>query len=63
MLKNKKPKNLTETVRADRTFLPKFFPIVYPSPLNFRWRKQNSWFEENVIPTLQDSIREILANK
>lgn len=63
MLKNKKPKNLTETVRAYRTFLPKFFPIVHPSPLNFRWRKQNSWFEENVIPTLQDRIREILANK
>lgn len=60
---NKNKKNLTETVRAYQEFLPKFFPIVHPSPLNFRWRKQNPWFENEIIPVLQNQIHEILANK
>ncbi|MBB1554067.1 uracil-DNA glycosylase family protein [Candidatus Gracilibacteria bacterium] len=62
-LGNKNKKNLTETVRAYQEFLPKFFPIVHPSPLNFRWRKQNPWFENEIIPVLQNQIHEILANK
>lgn len=59
----KNHKNLTETVRAYQEFLPKFFPIVHPSPLNFRWRKQNPWFANEIIPALQNHIRQILANK
>ena len=59
----KNQKNLTETVRAYEEFLPKFFPIVHPSPLNFRWRKQNPWFENEIIPALQNHIRQILAGQ
>jgi len=53
-------KNLTETVAAYKEYLPKYFPIVHPSPLNFRWQAKNPWFEEEVVPELQKRVREIL---
>jgi len=53
-------KNLTETVAAYKEYLPKYFPIVHPSPLNFRWQARNPWFEEEVVPELQKRVREIL---
>ena len=60
-LKGKK-KNLTETVASYREYLPKYFPIVHPSPLNFRWQAKNPWFEEQVVPDLQKRVHDILAN-
>lgn len=53
-------KNLTETVRAYKEYLPRYFPIVHPSPLNFRWLGKNPWFEEEVVPELQKLVAEIL---
>ena len=53
-------KNLTETVRAFQDYLPKYFPIVHPSPLNFRWQAKNPWFEKEVVPVLQEQARKIL---
>ncbi|NLN82902.1 MAG: uracil-DNA glycosylase family protein [Firmicutes bacterium] len=59
---NKRAKlNLTETVRAYKEYLPEFFPLVHPSPLNLGWLKKNPWFELEVVPTLQEFIRDILA--
>ena len=46
----KAQKNLTETVRAWESYLPKFLPLVHPSPLNFRWQAKNPWFEQEVVP-------------
>ncbi len=57
--KNSK-KNLTETVRAYTEYLPKCFPIVHPSPLNFRWLNKNPWFEEDVVPVLKEEVKNIL---
>lgn len=34
-------KNLTETVRNFLKYLPEFFPLVHPSPLNIVWLKRN----------------------
>lgn len=48
--------NLTETVRSYKEYLPKYFPIVHPSPLNFRWQKANPWFEGEVVPVLRDMV-------
>ena len=59
-LRDNKKKNLTETVAAYKEYLPKYFPIVHPSPLNFRWQARNPWFEEEVVPELQKRVREIL---
>lgn len=60
--KNKK-RNLTETVRNYEEYLPEYFPIVHPSPLNIGWRRKNPWFEEVVVPELQRRVRKILSEK
>ncbi len=48
--------NLTETVRAFREYLPRFIPLVHPSPRNNIWQKRNPWFESEVIPFLRQEI-------
>lgn len=53
-------KNLTETVKAFHQYLPRYFPIVHPSPLNFRWFANNPWFEEALVPNLQEQVRKTL---
>lgn len=53
-------KNLTETVRAYDDYLPDYFPLVHPSPLNFRWHGRNPWFQESVIPELQARVAAII---
>ena len=55
--------NLTETVRSYKEYLPKYFPIVHPSPLNFRWQKANPWFEGEIVPVLRDMVEKILADR
>ena len=55
--------NLTETVRRYKEYLPKYFPIVHPSPLNFRWQKANPWFEGEVVPVLRDKVHKMLADR
>lgn len=59
-LADRNKKNLTETVKNYTEYLPKYFPIVHPSPLNFRWIKANPWFEEEVVIYLKQYINEIL---
>ena len=61
-LKGRKKKNLTETVRCFDEYLPKYFPIVHPSPLNFRWQAKNPWFLKDVVPILKKNVCEILEN-
>ncbi|MDX6276256.1 MAG: hypothetical protein QOJ72_384 [Nocardioidaceae bacterium] len=52
--------SLTETVRGHADYLPAYFPIVHPSPLNFRWQAKNPWFETDVIPELRRRVRAAL---
>ncbi|UTX51728.1 uracil-DNA glycosylase family protein [Candidatus Saccharibacteria bacterium TM7i] len=52
--------NLTETVRAFDEYLPRYFPLVHPSPLNFRWRAKNAWFDSEVVPKLHERVWAIL---
>ena len=55
-----KPKNnLTETVRSFRDYLPDSFPLVHPSPLNFRWQTKNPWFATDVLPELRQLVSRI----
>ena len=60
-LGNDKKQNLTETVFNYKQYLPRYFPIVHPSPLNFRWHNKNSWFIEEVVLELQKRVKEILG--
>lgn len=55
--------NLTETVRSYKEYLPKYFPIVHPSPLNFRWQKANPWFEGEIVSVLRDMVGKILSDR
>lgn len=53
-------RNLTETVYNYKAYLPRFLPLVHPSPLNFRWRSKNPWFEKEVVPALYERVQRIL---
>ncbi|HHU90841.1 MAG TPA: uracil-DNA glycosylase family protein [Clostridiaceae bacterium] len=59
-LNKRREKNLTETVRNFKTYLPDFLPLVHPSPLNIGWFKRNPWFENEVLPVLREIVRESL---
>lgn len=59
--KTAKP-NLTQTVQAYEEYLPKFFPLVHPSPLNFRWQNKNPWFVDALVPVLQATVAAIMAD-
>lgn len=52
--------SLTQTVQAYQQYLPRYFPLVHPSPLNFRWFMKNPWFEAEVVDELTNRIRAIL---
>lgn len=57
----KMPKeNLTEIIKNYVLYLPKYFPLVHPSPRNRIWQKKNPWFETEVVPALQKQVQSIL---
>ena len=60
-LKDRKKNNLTQTVNSFSDYLPDYFPIVHPSPLNFRWQLKNPWFERDVIPKLREYVEMALT--
>lgn len=55
-----KTATLTATVRNYQQFLPKLFPLVHPSPLNFRWHARNPWFAADVVEDLRWHIETAL---
>jgi uracil-DNA glycosylase len=56
-----KKSNLTETVKSFEDFLPRFFPLVHPSPRNRIWQAKNPWFEESVVPALRTRVHQIIT--
>ena len=52
--------SLTETVKAFKTYLPSYFPLVHPSPRNGIWLRKNPWFEIEVLPVLKNEIGKVL---
>jgi uracil-DNA glycosylase len=54
--------NLTDTVRnwrAGLTLNPAVIPMPHPSWRNNAWLKANPWFTAEVIPEVQDRVREL----
>jgi uracil-DNA glycosylase family 4 len=49
-------RNLTETVRNYKKFLPEYFVLPHPSPRNNIWMKRNEWFKNEVLPDLKKEI-------
>ena len=56
-------KNLTETVRNWKAYLPKYIPLPHPSPRNQIWLRKNPWFMEEVLPHLKCKIDSALNSK
>jgi uracil-DNA glycosylase len=56
-------RNLTETVRAWKEYLPAYLPMPHPSPRNNRWLKQNPWFETDVLPDLRRRVSTALRER
>ncbi len=59
-LHSKKPitnlaKQWQELLQENKLVLP------HPSPRNNIWLKKNAWFEQEVIPVLQDKVKSILT--
>ncbi|MEM7360985.1 MAG: uracil-DNA glycosylase family protein [Pseudomonadota bacterium] len=54
----KQHKNLTETVRNWASYGDAMMPLPHPSPRNNIWLKKNPWFLEQVIPELQERVRD-----
>jgi uracil-DNA glycosylase len=52
--------SLTETVKAWREYWPAAVPLPHPSPRNNIWLRKNPWFEEEVIPSIQERIQLLL---
>lgn len=55
-------KTLTATVQNYTEYLPDYFPLVHPSPLNYGWQNRNPWFQEQVVPELQARVRQALTD-
>lgn len=51
---------LTDTVKNFEAYLPSYFPLPHPSPRNNIWLKKNEWFEAELIPILQEKIKNVL---
>jgi uracil-DNA glycosylase len=50
---------MTDTVRAFSEYRPRYFPLPHPSWRSAVWMRRNPWFEEAVIPRLQDAVRSV----
>lgn len=59
-LKGRQKKTLRDTVRAWEEFWPDVLPMPHPSPRNNLWLRNNPWFEEEIIPVLQERVRELI---
>ncbi len=53
--------NLTEIVSRWNRYFPKVLPLPHPSPRNNIWLKKNSWFEKEVVPSLQSHVKKLLS--
>ena len=58
-LKGQVMPTLTETVRCYKKYLPNYLTLPHPSPRNNIWQKKNPWFQLEIIPVLQQLVKEI----
>lgn len=55
-------RSLTRRVEHWRRFAPRQYVLPHPSPRNQLWLRRNPWFETDVVPDLQRTIRRLLAS-
>jgi uracil-DNA glycosylase len=54
--------NLTQRIERYKNYLPEYFVLPHPSPLNGRWLRKNTWFENKIVPELQELVSKIIHN-
>lgn len=52
---------LTETVQSWPKYWPNVVPLPHPSPRNNLWLKRNPWFENELVPQLQNRVAAVLG--
>ena len=50
----------TEVIHDFEAYLPKYFPLVHPSPRNNIWLAKNPWFEPELLPELKKRIAQLM---
>ncbi len=55
-----KKATLTETVKNYHNYLPRYLPLVHPSPRNKIWQKKNPWFEAEVANVVRQTVKNYL---
>ncbi|MCZ4281030.1 uracil-DNA glycosylase family protein [Kiloniella laminariae] len=56
----RRQKALTKTVLSWREYLPDYLVTPHPSWRSAIWLKKNPWFEEELVPYLQDQVRSLV---
>lgn len=56
-----KNNNLTAKVHEYEQYLPEYWPLPHPSPVNRFWRMKNPEFETAIVPALQKKISSIIG--
>lgn len=54
--------SLTTRVKNYNKYLPQFFVLPHPSPINIRWQKTNPWFSSDVVPQLRKIVAQIIKH-
>jgi uracil-DNA glycosylase len=52
--------SLTELVKSWQIYWPNRVPLPHPSPRNNSWLSKNSWFNADLLPSLQKEVSIIL---
>ena len=52
---------VTATTRDWRVHAPAIIPLPHPSPRNVAWFMANPWFNDELLPVLQHSVRKLVA--
>ena len=60
-LGKKLQKNMTETVRAWRDYLPEILPTPHPSWRTNGWQKKNRWFDDELPPELRRRVHGLIG--
>lgn len=52
---------MTERVKAWRDVAPKLMPLPHPSWRVVGWMKRNTWFEDELLPSLKTAVQKALG--
>ena len=52
--------SVTRTLLNWRSHAPRVIPLPHPSPRNVAWFKANPWFDDELLPVLRQSVRQLI---